>query len=69
MQRLVDASDNKFQPRTADVPVEFRRVREFGRLDHCNDQTPWKLSEVQTHLYSRMMGDEVPFVLCANVDL
>ena len=32
---------------TTEVPLEFRRAREFGRLDACTDQTPWKLSEWQ----------------------
>ena len=49
---------------TADVPVDFRRGRESGSLDNCNDHTThlWKLLEWRKHLFfSVMMRDEVPF--------
>ena len=45
---------------TTEVPLDCRG-REFGRLDNCNDQTPWKLSEWHKQLSYRMLRDEVPF--------
>ena len=36
------------------------RGREFGRLDNCNDQTLWRLSEFRKLLYSCVLKDEVP---------
>ena len=45
---------------TTEVPLEFRRGREFGRLDTCDCQTPCKLFERRKQLYSRVLRDEVP---------
>ena len=42
--------------------MNFRRGREFVRLDNCDDQT-WRLSEWRKRLYCRVLRDEIPFAL------